>query len=798
MESLAVVLRRVSLFADLPPGSFAKVIADLREEIVEPGTIVCSEGELATDFFVIRSGEVLVYVERATGERELVDTMGPNQGFGEAALFQERRRSATIVARTHVEMWRLPKDKFTALIEDNPWLILHFTGVVLDRLHAENRQLAQLIEISRAQADWALGREPTEDLTELEALSILETLEIPTVTALLGDPADAGALLARLAARGEFINQGMRGAQFIPAVRENLKARLHARVGDDGVRELHRRAAVALLDADERASSIDHRLAADDFEEAVTEITEHFPELVATEGLERVEAWPSLVPPIQPPSVNAEELRRRIAELHAREGATTAKVAKAGVHGAMVFGALLAAVAAWVVAFVIPMPGLASEGRQMLALLAAAVVLWALDTLPDYVVGLAMMLAWITLGTVPSEIALSGFTSSPFFLITGVLGMAAGLQASGLLFRMALYIIRRFPPTHIGQVAGLALSGTAITSCVPDVTSGVAIAAPITLALSDSLGFERRSRGSTSIAMAAVLGFGQMSPFFLTGAAENLLGRALLPAAAQDEVTWMAWVVAALPLGLVTFFGGLAGTLLLYRPEQSPRISRAMLDAQLEALGKPSRAEIFNGVVLCGAVVGWLTSPYHGIDVAWVAMAGLTVLLAANLLDRAAFRASIYWDFLFYLGTVLSLTGVVRHLGIDTWLIHLIEPTISPLVQHPMALLLLLAVSIYAARFVLPSFPLVSPLVLTVVPITSAAGIKPMVLLIVLSTAVSVWFMPYQSPYYLALYFGTKEQAFTHRQARPMAWIYGLIYLVAIAAGIPFWRMLGLLPHGPG
>ena len=798
MESLAVVLRRVPLFADLPPGSFAKIIADLREEIVEPGTVVCSEGDLATDFFVIRSGEVLVYVERATGERELVDTIGPNQGFGEAALFHERRRSATIVARTHVELWRLPKDKFTSLIEENPWIILHFTGVVLDRLHAENRQLAHLIQVSRAQADGALAQEPAEELIALEALSILETLETPTVAALVGDATDAEAFLARLADRSELIKQGKHGAQFISAVRENLKARLLARVGEDGVRVLHRRAAVALLDANERASSIDHRLAAADFDEAVTEITEHFAEFVATEGIGRVEAWLSLVPPMQDQSVKAEELGRRIAELHAHDIVTNASAVKAGARGATIFGVLLAAATAGMVAVVIPMPGLATEGRQMLALLAAAVVLWALDTLPDYVVGLAMMLAWIVLGTVPSEIALSGFTSSPFFLITGVLGLAAGLQASGLLFRMALHIIRRFPPTHVGQVTGLALSGTAITSCVPDVTSGVAIAAPITLALSDSLGFERRSRGSTSIAMAAVLGFGQMSPFFLTGAAENLLGRALLPVAAQAEVTWMAWLMAALPLGLVTFFGGLAATLLLYRPEQSPRISRAMLDAQLEALGKPSRAEIFNGVVLCAAVVGWLTSPYHGIDVAWVAMGGLTILLAADMLDRVAFRASIYWDFLFYLGTVLSLTGVVRHLGIDTWLIHLIEPTIIPLVQHPMALLLLLAVSIYAARFVLPSFPLVSLLVLTVVPITSAAGIKPMVLLIVLSTAVSVWFMPYQSPYYLALYFGTKEQAFTHRQARPMAWVYGAIYLAAIAAGIPFWRMLGLLPHGPG
>ncbi len=31
-----------------------------------------------------------------------------------------------------------------------------------------------------------------------------------------------------------------------------------------------------------------------------------------------------------------------------------------------------------------------------------------------------------------------------------------------------------------------------------------------------------------------------------------------------------------------------------------------------------------------------------------------------------------------------------------------------------------------------------------------------------------------------------------------MAWAYGVIYLLAIAAGIPLWRYLGLLPGGAG
>jgi hypothetical protein len=60
--------------------------------------------------------------------------------------------------------------------------------------------------------------------------------------------------------------------------------------------------------------------------------------------------------------------------------------------------------------------------------------------------------------------------------------------------------------------------------------------------------------------------------------------------------------------------------------------------------------------------------------------------------------------------------------------------------------------------------------------------------------AVTVWFLPYQSTTYLALYFGTKEKSFSHAQVRLLAWSYGVIYLLAILVAIPYWRWLGLLP----
>ena len=72
MDSLATVLRRIPLFADLPPGGLAKIIADLREERHPQGTAICYESDAASDFYIVKSGEVEVLVNRGgnqTGSR---------------------------------------------------------------------------------------------------------------------------------------------------------------------------------------------------------------------------------------------------------------------------------------------------------------------------------------------------------------------------------------------------------------------------------------------------------------------------------------------------------------------------------------------------------------------------------------------------------------------------------------------------------------------------------------------------------------------------------------------------------
>ena len=59
----------------------------------------------------------------------------------------------------------------------------------------------------------------------------------------------------------------------------------------------------------------------------------------------------------------------------------------------------------------------------------------------------------------------------------------------------------------------------------------------------------------------------------------------------------------------------------------------------------------------------------------------------------------------------------------------------------------------------------------------------------------NMWFLPYQSTIYQALYYGSDEQSFTHAQSRPLALVYGIACLLGLVASVPVWQAMGLLPR---
>jgi CRP/FNR family cyclic AMP-dependent transcriptional regulator len=90
----------------------ARVSEDLE---VEPGTVLCREGETGHEFFVIVDGNVKI-----TRKGRRVAMRGGGDFVGEIALLEEIPRTATVTAETPVRFFVLTRRDFRHLLDENP------------------------------------------------------------------------------------------------------------------------------------------------------------------------------------------------------------------------------------------------------------------------------------------------------------------------------------------------------------------------------------------------------------------------------------------------------------------------------------------------------------------------------------------------------------------------------------------------------------------------------------------------------------------------------------------------------
>ncbi len=104
---------------------------DARRQPVTPGDVVIREGDVGDFFYVIVSGQLRV--ER--GGRVLAH-LGPGEFFGEMALLDDRRRSATVIAETGAELIAVNRDQYHRLLAEHPEMAATIMRVMALRLRA--------------------------------------------------------------------------------------------------------------------------------------------------------------------------------------------------------------------------------------------------------------------------------------------------------------------------------------------------------------------------------------------------------------------------------------------------------------------------------------------------------------------------------------------------------------------------------------------------------------------------------------------------------------------------------------
>jgi CRP/FNR family transcriptional regulator, cyclic AMP receptor protein len=108
-------LKSVPLFEDLSRKELIQLERICEDLEVEPGRLLCKEGQTGQEFFVIVDGKVQV-----TRKGRRLSTLGRGDFLGEIALVTELPRTATVTAETPVRLFVLTRREFHALLDQNP------------------------------------------------------------------------------------------------------------------------------------------------------------------------------------------------------------------------------------------------------------------------------------------------------------------------------------------------------------------------------------------------------------------------------------------------------------------------------------------------------------------------------------------------------------------------------------------------------------------------------------------------------------------------------------------------------
>lgn len=107
------------LFSEFTSDELVAVIAGLNLLSFVPGDILITEGESGDSLFVVTSGEVKAFVKR-DGRHRLVREMGEGSFFGEISILSGKARTATVTAKSAVEVLVLDRATLDSICLSHP------------------------------------------------------------------------------------------------------------------------------------------------------------------------------------------------------------------------------------------------------------------------------------------------------------------------------------------------------------------------------------------------------------------------------------------------------------------------------------------------------------------------------------------------------------------------------------------------------------------------------------------------------------------------------------------------------
>jgi CRP-like cAMP-binding protein len=210
VHDTADLLARVPVFETLAPADLERVADVAVPRRFGPREVIFREGDDSDTCYIVRSGHARALREHGDGRQLTIATFGPGDIFGELAMFDDERRSATVEAVDALEVVAILGADMRGLLRRHPDIAVKLVIALGRRLRETNERLArQSFQTVQSRVATVLGelveRAQEEGAGESDVLLVATQAELAQ---LAGSSRESASRFLAVLERAGIISQG--------------------------------------------------------------------------------------------------------------------------------------------------------------------------------------------------------------------------------------------------------------------------------------------------------------------------------------------------------------------------------------------------------------------------------------------------------------------------------------------------------------------------------------------------------------------------------------------------------------
>lgn len=439
--------------------------------------------------------------------------------------------------------------------------------------------------------------------------------------------------------------------------------------------------------------------------------------------------------------------------------------------------------------------GISVQAKEYIGILIAMVFMLITGVYDEHIVILLTLSTCVVLNIAPFATVFSAFSGTTMWMVMAILPITVVIKKSGLMNRIALYLLKLFPGSYKWQLLAMSLSSMLLNPLIPSTTAKSGLLASLTASVAEKMSLEKKGKPLTGLFLAVFINGPSLGHIFLSGSVQALLVVGMMPETMAEKFSWTGWFTASLVWAIAAFVLVYIVLLILYSPKESIGLTKDDINSMIKELGPMSQTEKITGILMVFTLIGWITKNYTGIPECVFAILVYAFLHTIGAISNQEFRSDIPWDIWIYVGGIVCIASLFTVLEIDVWLAAAMEPIVRLITHNEIIYLVGLVIIVYLFRIFIVSS--IATVTIFYVVFASTAynllGISPFITGFLIIAASKSWPTEYTNTNFVTAQAIMGKDAVDFKDAQRMSHVYIAITILAAIISIPYWKIIGLM-----